>query len=157
MHLRVKAGAYFFKVNMVEFNRYQIEEQQSVHVETIEVSRQRAHRYFLNEDVTILLACNANDSAGQLQFINGIEHILDLGLCYRDPSTGDLVKVDDLDPAAPQGFSKNDIIRLRYVSDGVIEEARFVHKSSIGNENFSQKAWTTPRMRKEMQQELKHH
>lgn len=139
---------------MVEFNRYQLEQQQSVHVETIEISRRRADRYFLNEDMTIHLACNANDNAGQLQFLSGIEHVLDLGLCYQDPSTGDLVKVEDLDPTTPHSFSQNDIIRLRYLTDGIMEEARFVHKGSVGNRTNSQKAWTTPRMRETMKQEL---
>lgn len=133
---------------MVELGRYQLEQLQPVHVETIEVSERCADRYFLNERMAILLACNANDNAGQLQFLSGIDDVIDLGLCYPDPSTGDLVKIFDLDPTTPHRFSQNDIIRLRYLTDGVMEEARFVHKTSVENGKNSPKTWTTPRMRK---------
>jgi hypothetical protein len=139
---------------MIEFDRNLVDEKQSVHIETFEVARQHTERFFLNEDMTILVACNAGDSAGQIQFLSGIEQILDYSICYIDPSSADIVKVSDLDPTVPQRFNQKDIIRLRYISDDIVEEAHFVHRNSLDKKNKSKITCTTPRMRKIMQQDL---
>ncbi len=137
---------------MVEFDRYKPEGQQLSWVDTIEIAPGKVDRFFLNEDITILLAGNVVNSAGQIQFLSGIDHVLDFSLCHRDPSSGNIVKIKDLDPKDPPPFSGDDIVRLRYAYDDNIEEARFVHKSL--DRTSSPKICTTPRMRRMMTQGL---
>ncbi len=138
---------------MIEFDRYRPEEQQSSCADAIIIAPGQASRFFLNENITILVTGNSANSAGQVLFLNGINDVLDFSLCSQDPSTGELVKIgDDLDPKDPCSFSGNEIIRLRYQSDDALEEARFTHRSSDGKR--APKICTTQRMRRIMKEEL---
>ncbi len=128
------------------------ESQKAIHIETLEIPEAGSGRFFLNEDLAVIVLCNAADSAGRVEIEGDVSHVLDIGICGEDPSTGDLVARPALiDPTKPIPFMDDDVLRIRYKFEEKIEEARFIHKKPDSNLHSCKKVVTTPRMRKIIQ------
>lgn len=135
---------------MVELATYRPEQGQMVHIETHQVMGGESPTLHLTENLSTEVVCHRPGELGQVRLDGDLGHVLAFDLCYEYPTTGDLIQMDELDPSSVHRITSDDIIRLRYHNEGIIEEVRFsLQKPKFISAN-TPRMQTTHRMRQSL-------